>query len=443
MAGKQGTVRAKLETDLNIHLKTSLDEKGNFSMKGLPAGTYVFWAEVGDKKSRELEGIEIGKNAVINNFKLIVLEGGWLKIKATGCHEEPYFDLVLECNEASSPQMEYDFRTDRMGKLEESIFLEPGKWLATVYFRESGMLERQVKILPDKVTELTFDGRELSLFEENLALNGRLTRFDGTPLSDVTIDIGPVMVPGLHGKDRRWHRAKTDEDGRFYDEGFKPGRWQVQASLRKPFQPDLEFNFPALKIPNDPVNPFPLDLVLPAGRVKGSFFDSGKENAFGERGPWWHVSLLDATREHKDERDAFVCEQNDSGGSQFGMIGIPAGQYRLKIAIIGYYFYYSEPFVLKEGQERDMGKIRLDPCGVLELEVVDEKNKAVDFYDLYFNGEKCGHAWNSPPGLLWEKLPLGEVRLQIRKEGYFKEKELVIKLEPYERAKAKVVMEPE
>ena len=441
MAGKTGKVMAKLETDTNINIKTALDGEGHFSMKGLPAGTYVVWAEVSGKKSRELDGIVINENQVINNFEIEVFEGGWLKLKASGCLEEPWFDLFLEHTGESGPPREYNYTT-RSGILEESLYLETGKWIATIFFRRSGMLERRFEILPDKETELSFDWKELILFEGILTIEGSLTCFDGTPLAGARILIWAVQVPGL--KENRTHDLYTDERGRFIDAEARPGRWKVTIQHRERGRPDIEYRFPDLQIPNNPVNPFPLDLVLPSGSVKGTFFDRRKEDAFGKRGPRWYVFLLDATRESKDdrERDLVVCEQTDCGESRFEMEGVPAGKYRFKIEISGYHIYSSAPFTLKEGQELDAGKIGLEPCGLLNLEVVDQGGKPVEWYDLFCNGEKCTYRWNSPPRLLWEKLPLGDVSLRIIKKG-FKDHEVNVHLEPYQQSEAKVVMESE
>lgn len=443
MEGKQGKVMAKLETDTNINIKTEVDEKGMFSMKGVPAGTYVLWAEVAGRMSRELDGIVISDKQVINNLDIKVYQGGWLKLKASGCLEEPWLSLSLEQAGKSGPPMEYNYTT-RNGILEESLFLETGEWIATICFRQSGMLQRRIEIKPDKETEFSFDWKDIVPFEGSLSIEGSLTRFDGTPLAGARVLIGPKpgQVPGLE----RYSSLDlhTDDKGCFVAEGARPGRWDITVQYRERGRPDVEYRFPDLQIPNNPTSPFPLDLVLSSGRVKGSFFDRRKDDSFGKNGPWWHVILLDATRESKDvrERDLIVCEQGQCGGSRFDIEGIPAGEYRLKIEISGYHIHCFAPFTLKEGEELDVGKIGLEPCGLLDLQVVDREGKPVEWYDLFCNGEKCTYKWSNPPGLLWEKLPLGNVMLRIHKKG-FKDRVVTMNLEPYQEAEASVVMEPE
>ena len=117
---------AELESDPNIKLSTALEEDGNYSMKGVPSGTYVFWAEVGGKKSRELDGVVVKNKQIINNLQIEVFEGGWLKLKASGCLEEVLLHLFNEdIRSALFELVEYDdalhCRASIFEEVEESL----------------------------------------------------------------------------------------------------------------------------------------------------------------------------------------------------------------------------------------------------------------------------------------------------------------------------------
>ena len=192
-------------------------------------------------------------------------------------------------------------------------------------------------------------------------------------------------------------------------------------------------------------SPFPIDLVISGGTVTGTLLDGPSGAPLKEGGYRWWVYLYDAETDKK-VRETRVAQT----GSYFEVVDVPRGDYVLWVVALGYKKYKSQPFYLSEGRTQDIGKILLDPAGILELEMVDEDGKPVDIPMIYnftvlANGEKVDYYRRkmlAPGKCGCYSLPAGEVEITIQKKGY-KDKQTTVRLEPGRPLQMKVVLEKE
>jgi hypothetical protein len=103
------------------------------------------------------------------------------------------------------------------------------------------------------------------------------------------------------------------------------------------------------------------------------------------------------------------------------MVGVPEGKYALTVYAKGYERYTSTSFVQAEGQIRNLGKLYLKPCGVIHVEVTDPLGAPVSDFSLFCDGAEQAKSLReeiAPGRYGYYQLPLGEVFLEIRADGY-------------------------
>jgi len=124
---------------------------------------------------------------------------------------------------------------------------------------------------------------------------------------------------------------------------------------------------------------------------------------------------------------------------------VPAGEYRLLVHARGYADHASAPFTLAEGEELDLGPLRLKPTGVLDLLVEDRDGSPIRSFDVLCGGEVVpAHTREPLEGgrVRIHLLPLGRVTLRLRARG-FRDGELSLELAPGTPAEARAVLERE
>jgi hypothetical protein len=91
----------------------------------------------------------------------------------------------------------------------------------------------------------------------------------------------------------------------------------------------------------------------------------------------------------------------------------------------------------------DLGKLFLDPCGSLHLEVVDQNDNPMKTFSVYLNEEKLETKSYYPPGKqIFEGLAPGPAKIKVKAKGFSTE-EVETLLKPGEPRKLKVVLHPE
>lgn len=440
LLGSWGSVSIDQKSPGHRRFNAYFHEDGAFSL-GVPPGIYdlsVGENSGGRRRSYSLENVEVADNEVVDDILLVIPSGGWLDLKVIGLEKKDRFQVYLNRADASSPTVTRAFHSDHDGKAEGKIYLEEGKWKATFHLEERGVYERTFQITPDETTPLVLNTPSLVFFEGAVTLEAVLTRRDGSPVAGAYLMVDPSRVPRKPGDKFRALRGETDAEGRFSLEGLKPGKWKVWASL-----PDgASVEFPYLDVPAQPEDPFRLDLVLPEGSVRGTFHDARTGLPFDENGPEWHVHVQETHIIVNVDGTQFACRDNGKGGSRFNLKGVRAGDFIFVLDVAGYFEYRSSRFRFSDGQNLDMGAIPLKPCGVLDLDVVDESGKPVKHYRVYCNGEENTYWMNYWFNRRWDKLPLGDVEVRVCARGY-KDETITVHLEPGKPEEAKVVMEAE
>lgn len=437
LLGSRGSVTIDQRSPGNRRFTALFDENGAFSL-GVPPGIYDLYADeyTNVRSSYRLKHIDVNENEIVDDIRLVIPSGGWLDLKVIGLEVKDRFQVYLNRSDASRPTVSRAFHSDHDGKAEEKIYLEEGKWKATFHLGERGVYECAFQITPEETTPLVLNAPSLVFFGGTVTLEATLTRRDGSPVAGAYLMVDPSRVPRKPGDKFRTLRGETDAEGRFSMEGLKPGNWKVWADL-----PDgASIDFPYLDVPARPEDPFRLDLVLPEGSVKGTFHDARTGLAFDKDGPNWHVHVQEPHIIVSVDGTQFACRDNGKGGSRFDLKGLRAGEFILVLDVAGYFEYRSDRFRFSEGQNLDMGAIPLNPCGVLDLDVVDESGKPVTHYRVYCNGEENTYWMNHWFNRRWDKLPLGDVEVRVSARGY-QDEAITVHLEPGKPAEAKVVME--
>ncbi|MFH2003067.1 MAG: carboxypeptidase-like regulatory domain-containing protein, partial [Planctomycetota bacterium] len=90
----------------------------------------------------------------------------------------------------------------------------------------------------------------------------------------------------------------------------------------------------------------------------------------------------------------------------------------------------------------EVGELRLDPCGVLTLKVINALDEPIETFTLACGGEKVYDFYReriSPGEYCYFQLPLGRLDLTIEADG-FKTEERTLTLKPGQPLELKVVL---
>lgn len=435
IVGKKGTVQAWQSTGVRSSYSTDIDEEGRFLLRGLTPGSYTLQANVERTYSRRLIGVKVEKEGHLKDLKLAFFSWGRLQLRFEG-FEEIGVDIPFTLSLASGRTgLKYYYGTHRIkesGVLEKTFKLGSGSWRASLAIEDLGYLERSFEISPDEISEVIITRNEVYPYEGFVALSGKVTRPGGGCAEGITLRFTAYGVPRLP-EGHEGLEAMSDGEGRFFLEGFKPGRWKVSARLS-----DGGWNnLPQLWIPSDIESPLSYDLVLQEGEVRGILFDEETGLAFRIGQPrQWKVSLQDVAR------DVYLCNyQGGDGGNRFDLKGLASGDYQLLVEAEGYEDFQTGAFHLEEGEVLDLGDIQLKPCGLLDLEVVDGAFEAVREYTVVCDGRNRYYDRIPDGKRRYDKLPLGLVTLTIKAKGYF-DKSVEVHLEPARPMEAQVVLQP-
>jgi len=236
-------------------------------------------------------------------------------------------------------------------------------------------------------------------------------------LSGVTVHFVGVDVPTLGPWATRQCQA-TDAEGRYDVADMRPGKWETCIFLRS----GQVITLPDLLIPDHSLQQVVKDLRLPGGIVTGALFDRRSGREFGEVGLKWNVYLLDTSL---DKSVSVIQEQT---GARFELPGIGAGRYRLCVNADGYQDYRSSAFSFSGIGTRDFGRIELDQCGVLDLEVLDPAGNAVAEFVVVCNGTTLPKYRRKPLSdtrYRLDQLPFEDVELEVSADGFAPVKQTV------------------
>jgi len=422
------------------------DDAGRFRLRGLDAGTYNFQTNVTGFAQGRRNGVTIEHGQVLRDITIEVPASGKLSVELRGFVGVREDDLEIRLDNGEREQT-YSVRYgDEEGKFALERGILAGAWLVTLACDGYAALERPVEIFHGATARIAIDRDELTAevpeavaADSGITVAGTFQQASGDPIAGASVYLfwgGGDDDNGTSADRQDYFHTTTDPQGCFTAEGLRPGQWRISARLANGGEPD----FSSITIPAGTICTFPLRLVLPDGKIRGVFVDRLTASAFSSKSPRWWVFLLDS------DSKKVVCDLNGGHtGSDFNLVGIPAGRYELLATARGYNDHESKPFYLAAGQTLDVGIVPMDPCGVLELVVVDALGQPIPSFAVHHQGQQI--SWQeqrfvAPGRLRCFKLPTGLVKLRIKAEGY-RDKELNIELSAGRPEKVEIVLASE
>ncbi|MBU0753976.1 MAG: carboxypeptidase-like regulatory domain-containing protein, partial [Planctomycetes bacterium] len=304
-------------------------------------------------------------------------------------------------------------------------------------------------IVPGKRTVVEVfrsDFKDLQSLSSEITLHGRLLKSDRSPMPGMVISLRGFTGKGLTSE-------PTDQEGRFTLQGIIPGIWSVQCYSQKPDasttaqwmngfsdQALIILSLGKIAIPENASDPFPLDLVFEGSAFIGTLCNKATGLPIKACNVPYTVLVFDENM--SVEKGRYVGFH----GGRFKMEGFADGTFRILCHTPGFLPFRSEPFSLERNQSLDLGKLLLEPTGIIELEALSPSGEvlrpSLSIDGKPFGGTNADHM-RLPNGkhLYWQ-LPTGQITLTIDAYQYVT-KEVPVFLEPGEAKPVQVVLSPE
>jgi len=410
------------------------DKEGNFRVKGLPPGTYELSIYAQDYPSKSVSGIEVKEGESVDDLRVEVDPGGFLRISMSGFadFESKRFRLHLRREDGKSR----DFgrkQIDEKGAWKTRMPIAAGAWVVTVTFDEAGIVERSIDVAVGGDVAVSLVPDDFAFFEGEVTLDGALSYSSGRPAPGIALRFSGVQVPGLAESEKK-KTVTTDAAGLFVLGGFKPGRWEISTDLEE----GTTVNFPDLSIPDDPHDPFPFHLIFPEGTVTGTLLDDLTGQPLATQVESWMVSVRDA----KTNRS--VSFRAEMAQSSFNLPGVTRGEYWLSVYAGGFEWYTSAIFTHTGAGAVDLGIVRIKRCGVLRIKVFDPSGKPLANCTFYCDDAtvypRNRHEWIEG-NYFFDRLPLGDRVIRVLSPE-FKDVTRKVSLKPGQVDEIRVVLEP-
>jgi len=391
-----------------------LGGEGCFTIENLPAGQYRVFASVSGYPGSNHEDIELAKGQTIGNLILEIPAGGEMRLRVSGFGPDDPRELRVTTKHEENPGRQYvPFQIGDDGSWEHTWHYAVGKWTVTFSVDGLGFVEKSCTVVRGELVELLATRAEFEtlLVDETVTVTGRVTYRDGQSAEGVTVAFYGVDVPGIDRAGRS-KSGVTDSKGRYTVEGLGPGQWMVHVNLGDGHM----ISYPTLSIPRDPPALITHDLVLEGGTMSGILVDSLTGRKFDETGPEWWVFA-----ENKELKRVVSQIQNGHRGPRFQLVGLPPGEYVITVNARGYKIFDSETIEHDGRGDVDLGRLGLEPSGIVDLAVTDNLGEKIGEYRVLFNGNNRMQWERSdlPNGRIrYDKLPLGEVEIEVHADGY-------------------------
>jgi RNA polymerase sigma factor (sigma-70 family) len=434
---------------------TEIDcETGRFCFRNLPRMKFTTILMMGPFRKVLPSSIDTTENKVVDDLEITVPPLGRICILFSGFGREEIrsIDVTLEAGWGAP------FPPIQLAMESQTYAIPEGKGVFVFKHETLGRITRSFEILRGHTTELVVSPAD---FGENpleaVDVPVTLSLPDGSPLADATVVFQKKMdVPDLRNTR---YRGATDSAGRLEIEGIEPGMWSVWCSFLpaekfaslKSFPDMLRLDedlristFHGISVPPDPESGSSIDLVLPAGTIRGILCDKRTSRPIDCSLPLtkW-VMVNDPNSSFQVQGISFSHK-----GPGFELTGIAGGRYQLMVAAFGFEQYVSECFTLAEGQILDLDRIMLDSVGTAEIEVCDRVGNPLPFKTSWDGKSRsrsifCLDGFPLAAGKnVLGNLPFSSIDVEIWARG-FKSKTITLEITRSRRAKASVVLDRE
>ena len=432
--GGRGKVRAWQHMEPHNSYSCYIDKNGCYELKGVEPGSYLLQARVDRLLSKKAIGVKVERGRPTAGQILPVSPQGKLRLAVEGFEAQTARSFSLSMADGATGR-QYHLGRHRIGASgghEEFFRLRAGLWTASFSFPGRGYIQREFEVHPDAVTDVIVSLEEIEKRKNPISLAGKVTYPDGSAASGTTLLFDPQSVPGLPEKISSI-TTTTDIVGNFTIKGLMPGRWAVASQLPA----GGKASYPQLWIPHDAVTPCIYDIVLPDSSVNGDVYDSLTGLPFTDDSPsLWNVSL------HDVNEDRYVSSYSGGQrGNMFQLACASGGDFQLLIKAEGYECYQSGAFSMRDRPNLFLGDVRLIPCGLIDLEVVDTASNPIGSYTITCDGLRI-HPQRAVNGRQrYDKLPLGSVSFIVRADGFI-ERQITVTLLPGRPVEFRAVLHP-
>lgn len=348
--------------------KANLRPDGGFLFQGIPPGRYALQASVPCFFTRSEVECELIEGRPLEGIRLEIAPAGELRLELSGFEklEAQLHDWTLRhLRGGRTARARGLLRRGRPSTATEALWLEPGLWAIQASLPGIGELSREAEVVAGESRTVRIDRSEFEETGGSVSIAGELLRSDQTPLAGASITLMPHGLFPSHGGPSK-KTGKTDGQGRFSVAGLGPGLWRVTVNLGA----GIEAALPDVEIPKGASTPFPVRWLLPSGKLRARLVDGTRGGAFTSQGPSYWVHLH---REH--QKQILLTLESRPWGPEFELSGIAGGRYYLRISVPGFAERATEVFQLEEGADLDLGEIRLEAAGLLELIVRDAQGR--------------------------------------------------------------------
>ena len=411
-----------------------LDDQGRFRFVQLPPGDYSLNSSISHRPPARTRML-LSEGQTLRDVRIRVPVSGQLRVRLADFPDAAPrgFTVYLESDEDPPFVPGITGQIAENGSWEHTYPLQTGTWLARLVIGDQESIDKSFEIRPGSLAEITFRPDELVSLLNTVTLAGSLAWSDGEPLAQTVVRFYGSGVLGLQATARS-KLATTDATGRFSVSGLRLGRWMVHAEVSE----GAQTNFADLVIRAGTEDPLSLDLVVPMGSVSGSLFDRRTGLVFGNEEPQWWIHLLD------ERLTRSVSElQGGHSGPRFELPGVPSGDYRLGVTADGYAEFQGPVFHHPGIGNLDLGRVELDPCGLLVFEAVNTEGQLLTQVSVWTDGERVPD-WQvrklSDGKFRIARLPAGKLEFELSSEGYKTLRE-TLTLEPGKQAEARFVLQ--
>lgn len=435
---RKGILVTAVNRDTYSQISSSVtDGEGRFTVLELPPGIYNFQANDLKLARGIKKNVKVERGAVIDDLRIAIPPSGNVVFRCYGFDESQVISLFFW--DPETPNLTWGSGADynrETGMFEEAWPLRVGDWRVEIHVRELGQVVREFTVYVGATTEVVVNRSDFDPFSGDIVLDGSLKNADGTAVEKTVLRFRAQGIPGVTGD----LTCPTGDEGAFRLSGFKPGLWEIEA-LRSPGNTLNAIELESIVIPTDASNPYPCRLVVPRARVRALLCNAATGERLHDR-THGRVCLLDP------ERDVGVAQPIEFEYNPLYVPWLPAGRYRLRIAARGYQEFESQAVSLVDNELLDLGRIDLEPMGMVFLECVDTSgNRAPctpEFPGLpgrYYFPIEDGDI--TPKGKnLYRNLPFGELAVRFKAQG-FRTRNLTIEIKRGECAEHRIVLERE